>query len=105
MKRLKNIYLKQFDEFEEEYEDCNILEIAELKKRKVMTNWINEDDLINQIILEAAKKLAKMSEVGVDPVEAELNQKFVEHLLALANVNTEEVNGSHIETLVDICGE
>ena len=30
MLRMKNIYLKQFDEDEEEYEDCNILEIAEL---------------------------------------------------------------------------
>ena len=46
-----------------------------------------------------------MSEVGVDPVEAELNQKFVEHLLAVACVNDEQVYGTHIETLVDICGE
>ena len=26
-KRLKNIYLRDFDEFEEDYTDCNILEI------------------------------------------------------------------------------
>ena len=43
-----------------------------------------------------------MSEVGVDPVEAELNQRFVEHLLAVAAVNLEECSGSHIETLLDI---
>lgn len=77
-KRLKNIYLREFDEFEEDYDDCNILEIQELKKRKAMNKWINEDDLITQLIKEAALKLSKQTEVGVDPVEAELNTRFVE---------------------------
>jgi len=33
MLRLKNIYLKQFTPFEKHYRDCNIYEVAELKKR------------------------------------------------------------------------
>jgi len=44
--RLKNMYIKQFDEDEERYDDCNILEINEHKKRMNITKWINEDDLI-----------------------------------------------------------
>ena len=43
-----------------------------------MNKWINEDDLITQLIKEAALKLSKQTEVGVDPVEAELNTRFVE---------------------------
>ena len=43
-----------------------------------------------------------MSEVGVNPIEAALNLKFVEKLLDLAQVNMEEVSGTHIETLLDI---
>ena len=43
-----------------------------------------------------------MAEVGVDPVEAALNQKFVERLLEVANVNVDEVEGTHAETLLDI---
>jgi hypothetical protein len=50
--RLKNIYLKQFDENEEIYEDCNILEVRELKKRKIMLKWLNEDDLIMTMLKE-----------------------------------------------------
>ena len=34
--RLKNIYLRQFDENEEKYEDCNFFEVIELKKRKTI---------------------------------------------------------------------
>ena len=34
MRRLKNIYLREWGDSEEEYEDCNIIEIAELKKKK-----------------------------------------------------------------------
>ena len=55
--RLRNMYLKQFDEYEEAYEDCNSTEIAELKKRKRFTNWIYEDDLIEKLIQDAAHKL------------------------------------------------
>lgn len=55
-----------------------------------------------QLIKDAALKLQNMSEVGVDPVEAALNERFVEHLLAVACVNLEEVSGTHIETLLDI---
>ena len=43
-----------------------------------------------------------MGEVGVDPVEADLNARFVEQLLQVACVNLEEVSGTHIETLLDI---
>ena len=43
-----------------------------------------------------------MAEVGVDPVEADLNQKFVERLLEVANVNVDEVEGTHTESLLDI---
>ena len=52
--RLKNMYLRQFDEYEEAYEDCNEFEIAELKKRKQFTTWLYEDDLIKKLIQEAA---------------------------------------------------
>ena len=38
----------------------------------------------------------------MDPVEAALNQKFVERLLEVANVNVDEVEGTHAETLLDI---
>ena len=48
--RLKNMYLRQFDEYEEAYEDCNEFEIAELKKRKQFTTWLYEDDLIKKLI-------------------------------------------------------
>ena len=46
MLRLKNMVLREFDEYEEDYEDCNVMEINELKKRKQINKWINEDDLI-----------------------------------------------------------
>lgn len=55
-----------------------------------------------QLIKEAAAKLAKMGEVGVDPVEAELNTRFVEQLLKVAEVHTEEVDGAEHEKLTDI---
>ena len=100
--RLKNIYLRQFDEFEEEYEDCNILEKEELRKRKAILKWIGEDDLITKLIAEEANKLSKMGEVGVDPVDSALNAKFVKKLLKVAAVKLEEVDGSHIENILDI---
>lgn len=34
MLRLKNMILREFDEYEEDYEDCNVMEVIELKKRK-----------------------------------------------------------------------
>ena len=43
-----------------------------------------------------------MGEVGEDPVEAKLNTKFVKKLLKVAKVQFEEVDGTHIETLLDI---
>jgi len=43
-----------------------------------------------------------MGEVGVDPVEAELNTRFVEQLLKVAEVHTEEVDGAEHEKLTDI---
>ena len=46
-----------------------------------------------------------MGDIGVDPVEAELNQRFVEQLLAVAKVNMEEMDGTHIETLLDIIAD
>jgi len=52
--RLKNMVLRQFDEYEEDYEDCNIMEVNELIKRKAILKWINEDDLIMQLIKAAA---------------------------------------------------
>ena len=102
MLRLKNMVLREFDEYEEDYEDCNVMEINELKKRKQINKWINEDDLIMQLIKAAAQNLAKMGEVGEDPVEARLNTKFVKKLLKVAHVQFEEVDGTHIETLLDI---
>jgi len=77
MLRLKNIYLKEWAEDETEFEDCNIYERNELMKRREIDKWLS-DDLISKLIEEAAKKLNKMGEVGVDPVEAELNTRFVE---------------------------
>ena len=38
--RLKNMYLKQFTEFEENYEDCNDAEKEELRRRKTIIKWI-----------------------------------------------------------------
>ena len=106
MRRLKNIYLRGFSEYEEEYEDCNIIEIAELKKRKAIVEWLNTDDLVAKLIQEAAQKLQKLGEVGVDPVEELENRRFVERLLEVAAVNEEEVNGSHVDdTLLDIIGD
>ena len=46
-----------------------------------------------------------MAEVGVDPVEAELNTRFVERLLDMASVQFEEVDNTHIENLIDIIAE
>lgn len=77
MLRLKNIYLREWAEDEAEFEDCNIYERNELMKRREIDKWLS-DDLISKLIEEAAKKLNKMGEVGVDPVEAELNTRFVE---------------------------
>ena len=106
MRRLKNIYLREFSEYEEEYEDCNIIEIAELKKRKATVEWLNTDDLVAKLIQEAAQKLQKLGEVGVDPVEELENRRFVERLLEVAAVNEEEVSGSHVDdTLLDIIGD
>ena len=103
MRRLKNIYLREFSEYEEEYEDCNIIEIAELKKRKATVEWLNTDDLVAKLIQEAAQKLQKLGEVGVDPVEELENRRFVERLLEVAAVNEEEVSGSrNDDTLLDI---
>lgn len=97
--------LREFDEYEEEYEDCNVLEVIELRKRKNILKWINEDDLIMQLIKSAAQNLQKMGEVGEDPVEARLNTKFVKKLLKVAKVQFEEVDGTHLETLLDIIGD
>lgn len=105
MLRLKNMVLREFDEYEEEYEDCNVLEVIELRKRKNILKWINEDDLIMQLIKSAAQNLQKMGEVGEDPVEARLNTKFVKKLLKVAKVQFEEVDGTHLETLLDIIGD
>ena len=105
MLRLKNMVLREFDEYEEEYEDCNVLEVLELRKRKNILKWINEDDLIMQLIKSAAQNLQKMGEVGEDPVEARLNTKFVKKLLKVAKVQFEEVDGTHLETLLDIIGD
>ena len=103
MRRLKNIYLREFDDDEEDYEDCNIVEIAELKKRKATVEWLNTDDLVAKLIQEAAQKLKKLGEVGVDPVEELENRRFVERLLEVAAVNEEEVSGSrNDDTLLDI---
>jgi len=77
MLRLKNIYLREWAEDEVEFDDCNIYERNELMKRREIDKWLS-DDLISKLIEEAAKKLNKMGEVGVDPVEAELNTRFVE---------------------------
>lgn len=82
--RLKNMYLKQFTEFEENYEDCNDAEKEELRRRKTIIKWIQEDDLVSVMLQEVAEKLMKMSEVGVDPIEAELNLHFVHQLLKFA---------------------
>ena len=102
MTRLKNLYLRQFDKNETEYADCNEEEKKILKFRKETAQWLDEDDLITELLKEAAARLAAMGEVGIDPVEAEINQRFVEQLLKVAKVNTEEVTGSHHETLQDI---
>lgn len=101
MLRLKNIYLREWAEDEAEFEDCNIYERNELMKRREIDKWLS-DDLISKLIEEAAKKLNKMGEVGVDPVEAELNTRFVEQLLQVAEVNLAEVDGTHCENLIDI---
>ena len=77
--RLKNIYLKQFSPFEKEYRDCNIYEVAELKKRSEILKWAS-DDLMTQLIQETTKEQA-LNEHGEDPLEAALNVKFVEQLL------------------------
>ena len=71
------MYLKQFTEFEEDYKDCNNSEKEELRRRKAIIKWIYEDDLVSVMLQEVAEKLMKMSEVGVDPIEAELNFTFV----------------------------
>ena len=97
--------LREFDEYEEEYEDCNVMEVLELQKRKNIMKWINEDDLIMQLIKSAAQNLQKLGEVGEDPVEARLNTKFVKKLLKVAKVQFEEVDGTHLETLLDIIGD
>ena len=34
LKRLKNLYLRQWDDDEEEFEDCNIVEIDTIRKRR-----------------------------------------------------------------------
>jgi len=96
------MYLKQFTEFEEDYKDCNNLEKEELRRRKAIIKWIHEDDLVSVMLQEVAEKLMKMSEVGVDPIEAELNFTFVQQLLKFAQVKVDEVCGTHIETLLDI---
>ena len=106
MRRLKNIYLREFSEYEEDYEDCNIVEIAELKRRKETVQWLNTDDLVAKLIQEAAQKLKKLGEVGIDPVEELENRRFVERLLEVAAVNEEEVYGSrNDDTLLDIIGD
>lgn len=106
MRRLKNIYLREWAEDEEDYEDCNIIEITELKKRKETVQWLNTDDLVAKLLKEAAQKLKKLGEVGIDPVEELENRRFVERLLEVAAVNEEEVEGSRIDdTLLDIIGD
>ena len=106
MRRLKNIYLREWSEHEEDYEDCNIIEITELKKRKETVQWLNTDDLVAKLLKEAAQKLKKLGEVGIDPVEELENRRFVERLLEVAAVNEEEVEGTRIEdTLLDIIGD
>ena len=106
MRRLKNIYLREWSEHEEDYEDCNFIEINELKKRKETVQWLNTDDLVAKLLKEAAQKLKKLGEVGIDPVEELENRRFVERLLEVAAVNEEEVEGSRIDdTLLDIIGD
>ena len=106
MRRLKNIYLREWAEDEEDYEDCNIIEITELKKRKETVQWLNTDDLVAKLLKEAAQKLKKLGEVGIDPVEELENRRFVERLLEVAAVNEEEVEGTRIDdTLLDIIGD
>lgn len=101
--RLKNIYLRQFDENEEKYEDCNFFEICELKKRKAINQWIEEDDFVQYLIKEQARIAAEEGPKRiVNPVEQDINVRFVEKLLSVAKVNLEEVDGTHIETLLDI---
>ena len=58
--------------------------------------------MITKLIAEEANKLSKMVEVGVDPVDSALNAKFVKKLLKVAAVKLEEVDGSHIENILDI---
>lgn len=52
--RLKNIYLRNFTPKETEFSNCNIYEVAELKKRAVILKWI-EDDMIRQLIKETTQ--------------------------------------------------
>ena len=55
-----------------------------------------------QLMMSTVQNLQKMGEVGEDPVEAKLNTKFVKKLLKVAKVQFEEVDGTHLETLLDI---
>ena len=84
--RLKNLYLREFADDETEFEDCNAEEKIELLKRKEIEKWLS-DDLISRLIADAAKKLNKMGEQGVDSVDDEFNTRFVKQLLEVAKVN------------------
>ena len=97
--RLKNIYLRHFPSDETEYPDCNAYEIIEIKKRREITLWA-EDDLIRQLLRESTKAMNDPD--AKDAQESILNKKFVKKLLKVAKVKTEEISGTHIETLLDI---
>lgn len=47
--KLKNLYLRTFAPDETEYNDCNLLEIAALKKRAEINKWAAED-MIQQMM-------------------------------------------------------
>ena len=64
-----------------EWKDYNSHELHELKKRKALEEWIKEDDLLKKLIME----------------DEELDERFMNLLLLIADVKEKELAGTHEE--------
>ena len=77
--RYKQMYIIPYEPGE--WKDYNQHELHELKKRKALEDWIKEDDLLKKLIME----------------DEELDERFMNLLLLIADVKEKELAGTHEE--------
>ena len=83
--RYKQMYIIPYEPGE--WSQYNAHELHELKKRRALEDWINEEDLLKKLIME----------------DDELDERFMNLLLKIADVKEKELAGTHEdESLGDI---